>query len=117
MDDGCANQPGFQQGCILPVGSKRAQDSPHFIHPTVVRTAREWGLEVLHKMALLCFVRGTRQPALVELAQYHARHNQKFPLAELTGWVKSFAPIKRPKPEQIEWARSAWADIVAEQSK
>ena len=55
-----------------------------FIHPTVVRTAREWGLEVLYKMALLCFARGTRQPALVELAHHYARHNQSF---RSLGWL------------------------------
>ncbi len=87
---------------------------PIFIHPTVVRSAREWGLQVLYRLALLCLVRGTRQPALIELAQWHALHERKFPLSGLVGWVRSFAPVKSPKPEQVQWARSVWAEIETE---
>jgi hypothetical protein len=34
-----------------------------FIHSEVIRSVREWGLQPLYKLALLCFVHGSRQPA------------------------------------------------------
>ena len=84
---------------------------PLFLHSEVGRTVPEWGLQVLYKLALLCFVRGGRQPVLLEIASWHAQHERKFPLAELVRWVKSFAPVKQPKLDQVQWAQGLWAEI------
>jgi hypothetical protein len=87
-----------------------------FLHPEVVGIVRKWRLERLYKLALLSFARGGGQRALMDLAQWHERFSRTFPLSELVRSAKSFAPVKWPKPEQMEWARSAWADIDREQS-
>jgi hypothetical protein len=87
-----------------------------FLHPEVVRIVRKWRLEPLYKLALLSFTRGGGQTALINLAQWHERHSRTFPLSELVRSAKSFAPTKWPKPEQMEWAGFAWADIDREQS-
>jgi hypothetical protein len=56
-----------------------------FLHSEVAKTVRQWGLEPLYKLALLCFARGGGQPAVMNLAQWHARHDRAFPLSELVG--------------------------------
>jgi len=88
-----------------------------FLHSEVVKTVRKWGLKPLHKLALLCFAHGGGgQPAVMNLAQWHARHDRAFPLSDLVRSAKSFAPVKWPKPDEIQWAHSAWAEIEREQS-
>jgi len=82
-----------------------------FIHPEVVRIVRKWGLSSLYKLSLLCFVHGKGQAAVMNIAQWHARHGRTFPLSELVWSVKSFAPVKSPKPDDIQWARSVWPEI------
>ena len=84
------------------------------IHPEVIRTVRKIGLQALYRLALLCFVRGSRQSALQELAQWHTNHKREFPLAGLMLSVKSFAPVKSPSPDQVQWAIGAWTDITNE---
>jgi hypothetical protein len=85
-----------------------------FIHSEVIKTVRQSGLEVLYRLALLCYVRGSRQPALLEMARWHKGHERPFPLSELVWSIKSFAPVKAPKSEEIQWARSVWAEIEAD---
>src|SRR5437899_5116644 len=70
-----------------------------FLHSEVVRIVREWGLQPLYKLSLLSFVHGKGQAALMNIGQWHACDERTFPLSELVWSVKSFAPVKWPKPE------------------
>ena len=82
-----------------------------WLHGHVVRVVRQWGLQPVYKLSLLCFVNGKGHAALMSLAKWHASNEQPFPLVELVSSVESFAPVKPPKPEDIQWARSAWLEI------
>jgi hypothetical protein len=82
------------------------------LHGEVCEAARKWGLDRLHRLAVLAFAwtGGRPREALEIVADGAKQAGDPFPFSANTlASIRSFVPTKWPSRNQLEEARSKWS--------
>ncbi|SRR6266540_2011730 len=82
------------------------------LHPQACEAARTWGLDRLHRLAVLTFAwtGGRPREALEIVADGAKQAGDPFPFSANTlASIRSFVPTKWPSRNQLEEARSEWS--------
>jgi hypothetical protein len=85
------------------------------LHNEVCEAVRKWGLDRLHRLAVLTFAypKGRPHDGLELLAESALQARDEFPFLTTTMlFMRSFVPTKWPRPDQLQKARADWARAI-----